>query len=208
MTNVAWDESVKDNHAVAVGNWEKPIDPERARLLKKSSGRWKFLIGGVLILASIGYLVITSTLTGARFFITVDEVVANPKYLGDTVRISGAVIGSTIQQEFVTVDNNEKTAITFTISNIPDKFDNLADALHESVTDPNATRLPVYYEGDMPNLLQHEAQAILTGTLGPDGVFHATELLLKCPSRFQDGGSNPELGASHQGIEEIDFNAG
>ncbi|NJL57955.1 cytochrome c maturation protein CcmE [bacterium] len=34
----------------------------------------------------------------------------------------------------------------------------------------------------MPDLLQHEAQAILTGTLGDDGVFYATELLLKCPA--------------------------
>ena len=38
----------------------------------------------------------------------------------------------------------------------------------------------------MPDLLRHEAQAILTGALGRDGEFEATELLLKCPSRFEE----------------------
>jgi len=38
----------------------------------------------------------------------------------------------------------------------------------------------------MPDLLQHEAQAILTGKLEEDGTFMATELLLKCPSRFEE----------------------
>ena len=48
-----------------------------------------------------------------------------------------------------------------------------------------------------PDLLQHEAQAILTGTLQPDGTFVATELLLKCPTRFEEANpgaviTNPE----------------
>jgi cytochrome c-type biogenesis protein CcmE len=38
----------------------------------------------------------------------------------------------------------------------------------------------------MPDLLQNEAQAILSGYLGEDGIFHANELLLKCPSRFEE----------------------
>ena len=43
-------------------------------------------------------------------------------------------------------------------------------------------------EGEVkPDLLQHEAQAIMTGVVGEDGVFYATELLLKCPSRYEEG---------------------
>ena len=38
----------------------------------------------------------------------------------------------------------------------------------------------------MPDLLQNEAQAILTGQLGADGVFYADELLLKCPTRYEE----------------------
>ena len=44
----------------------------------------------------------------------------------------------------------------------------------------------------MPDLLQHEAQAIMTGRLGDDGVFYADELLLKCPSRYEESGFTEE----------------
>jgi cytochrome c-type biogenesis protein CcmE len=35
-------------------------------------------------------------------------------------------------------------------------------------------------------MLRHEAQAILTGTLNDEGIFEAEELLLKCPSKYED----------------------
>ena len=44
----------------------------------------------------------------------------------------------------------------------------------------------VVYDEAMPDLLQHEAQAILTGAIDGDGLFTASELLLKCPSRFEE----------------------
>lgn len=185
-------------------SWEKPKSQEsaRAKLKSKRTDRWKFLVGGALILGSIAYLVISGTLTGARYFITVDDVVADPAYLGDTVRISGAVLGDTIAHTIITDEttSNEISEITFTISNIPEDFDNLAEALHDSVTNPNATQLQVVYNGDFPDLLQHEAQAILTGELREDGIFYASELLLKCPSRFEEGGSDASLGENHPEI--------
>ena len=30
-----------------------------------------------------------------------------------------------------------------------------------------------------------EAQAVMTGHLGADGVFYASELLLKCPTKYE-----------------------
>lgn len=190
MAQATWDKKLE---------WEKEKNPELARLAK-SRGRWKFLLGGGLILASIVYLVVSSTLSGARYFITVDEVFGNPEYIGKTVRISGAVLGDTIQYD------SENLTISFTISHIPSEYDNLAEALHQSVSNPNLTRLPVYIENEVkPDLLQHEAQAILTGKLGEDGVFYATELLLKCPSRFEDGGSDASLAEDHPGMR---INAG
>jgi cytochrome c-type biogenesis protein CcmE len=35
-------------------------------------------------------------------------------------------------------------------------------------------------------LLRHEAQAIMTGELGEDGIFYADELLLKCPTKYEE----------------------
>ena len=37
-----------------------------------------------------------------------------------------------------------------------------------------------------PDLLRGEAQAIMTGKLGDDGVFYADELLLKCPTKYEE----------------------
>jgi cytochrome c-type biogenesis protein CcmE len=37
-----------------------------------------------------------------------------------------------------------------------------------------------------PDLLQHEAQAIVRGHQQPDGSFYADDLLLKCPSRYAE----------------------
>lgn len=160
--------------------WEKPKHLEQPKP-KNSLERAKFLIGGGLILAAVLYLLISGTMQGARFFITVDEVVNDASYVGQTVRVSGAVVGESIEYD------SENAIIRFTIVNIPNEFDDLATALHEALLDPNATRMDIIVEDEaMPDLLQHEAQAILTGELGTDGTFHASELLLKCPSRFEE----------------------
>jgi cytochrome c-type biogenesis protein CcmE len=210
MVETTWEKSEtvkKEDNKSTPDYWEKANSPELARLTQKR-GRWKFMVGGLLILASVVYLVISSTLLSAQFFLTVETVVGDPEYVGQTVRISGAVLGDTINHtiEHDPETNRSESIITFTISHIPQRPDNLAEALHRSVHDPSVPRLNIYYEGARPDLLQHEAQAILTGRLGEDGVFYANELLLKCPSRFEDGGSGDHLGEEdHPGMR---LNAG
>ena len=46
--------------------------------------------------------------------------------------------------------------------------------------------MKVVYVGPKPDLLRNEAQAIMTGHLSADGVFYAEELLLKCPTRYEE----------------------
>jgi cytochrome c-type biogenesis protein CcmE len=58
--------------------------------------------------------------------------------------------------------------------------------LHKAVTDPTAERLEIVYYGVRPDLMRDEAQAIMTGKMGDDGVFYAEELLLKCPTKYED----------------------
>jgi len=172
-------------------NWEKTPAAEK---LKNDAGgeRIKFIIGGVLLLGAVLYLVFSGTMTGAQFFLTVDEVVNDSAYLGETVRISGAVLGDTIEYD------SENLVIDFTIVQISTETDNLALELYTAVNDPSRTRVPVHVEGEvMPDLLQHEAQAILTGTMGEDGIFYADELLLKCPSRYEE--NLPGQAVTHAG---------
>jgi cytochrome c-type biogenesis protein CcmE len=163
--------------------WEKPV--LSAPQPKSRSEYIKFLVGGMLMLGAVLYLIVSGTASGARYFITVDELVNNPDYVGKTIRMSGAVIGSTINYD------SGNLIIDFTVANIPEDTTDLARTLHEAVVNPDATRVRVHIENEVkPDLLQDEAQAILTGKMGEDGVFYATELLLKCPSRYEENAPN------------------
>jgi cytochrome c-type biogenesis protein CcmE len=148
--------------------------------------RTKFIIGGLLIVAAIIYLIASSTQGAAQYYLTIDELMSKGEAMqGRDLKISGAVDGKTIQYDAQTL------TLTFTIANVPADMDQiekeggLAKVLHEAVVSPNAKRLKVVYVGPEPDLLRDEAQAIVTGRMGADGVFHAEELLLKCPTRYE-----------------------
>lgn len=96
------------------------------------------------------------------------------------------MIGDTIQYDPSTL------TLSFDVAHVPgDNADieaqgGLAFVLHEAVTDPTRARMQVVYVGPKPDLLRDEAQAIMTGKLGDDGVFYADELLLKCPTKYEE----------------------
>jgi cytochrome c-type biogenesis protein CcmE len=153
-----------------------------------SGNRAKFIVGGVLILAAVIYLIVSSSQANAQYFLTVNELMANQsENMGRDLRISGAVIGDTIQYDPNTLK------LTFTVAHVPgdnkeiEAQGGLAAVLKAAVADPNRNRLKVVVEGQpMPDLLRNEAQAIMTGQMGEDGAFHATELLLKCPTKYEE----------------------
>lgn len=151
------------------------------------AGRGKFLIGGVILLAAVAYLIISSLGSQQEYFKTVGELTANQnRYVGQKARISGVVLGDTIEYDGHT--------LSFVIANIPEgtgavQDESWAQVLHTAATDPNAARVKVViYDQPKPDLLKDEAQAIVTGKLGEDGVFYADELLLKCPTRYEEAG--------------------
>jgi len=149
------------------------------------SGRGKFLIGGLLIIAAVVYLIVSSTQANAQYFLTVEEM-ASKATDGRDVRVSGAVIGDSIQYD------PQALTLSFTIADVPgdnkviEAQGGLAAVLHAAVIDPNRPRMKVVYSGPKPDLLRDEAQAIMTGHLGADGIFYADELLLKCPTKYEE----------------------
>lgn len=147
----------------------------------------KFVIGGFLILGAVALLIWNATTSTQEYFLTVDELNAKGAEIVDrNVRVSGAVIGDTIQYDPATL------TLTFEVAHVPadqaelEDEGGLAEALHQAVTDPSRARMAIQYIGVRPDLLRHEAQAIVTGQLGADGIFHAEELLLKCPTRYEE----------------------
>ena len=160
-----------------------------------SNSRIKFIIGGLLIIAAIVYLILSSTQSNAQYFLTIQELQARGgAIIGQDVRISGAVIGSTIQYDPQTL------TLTFTVANIPgdnsviDAQGGLAKVLHDAVVNTDNPRMKIVYKGVKPDLLRDEAQAIMTGKLDSDGVFYANELLLKCPTKYQEAVPNQASG--------------
>ena len=150
-------------------------------------GRKKFVIGGTLILAAVIYLIVSSTQANAEYFMTIDELKAQSQsVVGKNMRISGAVVGDTIQYDSQTLTLSFEVANVTADNNEVEAQGGLAAVLHAAVIDPNRSRIKIVYTGPKPDLLKNEAQAIMTGQLGTDGVFHADELLLKCPSKYQE----------------------
>ena len=146
----------------------------------------KLIIGIAVIVIALGYLVISSTLSGSQYFMTVEELQAQKAELvGKNVRMSGAVLGETIQYDPQTLQ------LSFQVAQIPgdhreiEAMGGMQKVLADAVANPNAAKMTISYKGARPDLLKDEAQAIITGSLDANGDFQATELLLKCPSKYE-----------------------
>lgn len=143
-----------------------------AVLTTSKDNRLKYIVGGVLLLAAIVYLVVNAMTGNTQLYKTVEEFYAQQSRLtGRDLRVSGQVIGDSIQ--FTQID-----AVTSRL-----EFD-----IMDSVREPGKTLHVVAMNEPMPDLLQHEAQAIVEGSADADGVFHANPggLLLKCPTRYEE----------------------
>lgn len=152
------------------------------------TGKMKYTVAGSLIVAAVVYLIVTSTGSTAHYFLTIEEIRAmDQEAAGRGLTVSGAVLGETIDYD------PSQPSLTFTIVQVPgdpkavQRAGGLAKVLHDAVNDPDAPRLTVVYDDVKPDLLQHESQAIIRGQLGEDGRFYADELLLKCPTRYEEG---------------------
>jgi cytochrome c-type biogenesis protein CcmE len=151
-------------------------------------GQTKLIAAGSLIVIAVIYLIVSSTTATAHYFVTVSELRAKGQAaVGRKMTVSGAVIGDSIKYDA------SKPTVSFTIAQVPgdpkevERAGGLAAVLDAAASDPNAPRLDVVYDNIKPDLLQAKAQAIIRGELGSDGRFRADEVLLKCPSKYQQG---------------------
>lgn len=145
---------------------------EQGELLKPRSNRIQYVVGGVLIIAALAFLIVNAMSGNTQLYKTVDEFYAEQSRLvGRDLRVAGYVLGDSIQ--FVQIDA--------TTSRL--EFD-----IVDNVNNPGR-RLRIVAENEpMPDLLQHEAQAVVEGSADNNGVFHANAggLFLKCPTRYEE----------------------
>ncbi len=128
----------------------------------QNAKKTKFIIGGVLIALAIVYLIFTAIQSTSAYFLTIDELQTQTAIAARQVRVSGMV---------------DETSID---------FNNTSLRLAFEITSETGERLPVVFQGPKPDQMRDGAEAIVEGTF--DGEqFHAQTLLLKCPSRYDDG---------------------
>ena len=146
-----------------------------------------FLLAGAVIVAAVVYLLISSTSSTAQYFLTVDELLfKGDEVVGKNITVSGAVLGETIVYDAM------GPSVSFIMAHVPgdpkvvEAAGGLSQVLHNAVMNSDAQTLEVVYDSVKPDLLQNEAQAIARGKMGQDGRFYADDLLLKCPTRYEE----------------------
>jgi cytochrome c-type biogenesis protein CcmE len=123
----------------------------------------KFIIGGVVIALAIVYLIYTGIQSSAAYFLTIDELYAKGEAIQhQNVRVAGKVDAETI--DF----NNRDLILTF------------------DVVSDNGERMHAVFNGPKPDQMREGAEAILEGKYDGE-VFTTQSLLLKCPSRYEEG---------------------
>lgn len=155
---------------MAEASWTKKEDAEVAE--KSQSGRLKFIIGGIVLLGAIAFLVVNAMSGNTQLYKTVDEFYADKSRLaGRDLRVAGWVVGDTISYEQI---NSTTSTLEF---DIVDDLNAPGNRLHI-----------VVHNEPKPDLLQHEAQALVEGRADQNGVFTAIPggLMLKCPTRYEE----------------------
>jgi len=123
--------------------------------------KWRMWIGSAAILLVIAYLAFSSIQGASVYALTIHELKAKvPSIYGQNVRVGGTVDGQSIV------------------------WDAKAALLQFTLVDGEEA-LPVTYTGARPDMFRDGAQALVEGKYQRSGIFEATRLLLRCPSKYE-----------------------
>ena len=138
---------------------------------KKKSNALKFAVAGFVMLAAVVFLITNAVRGNTQLYKTVGEYYSEQSRLdGRDLRVAGWVVGDSIQ--YIQVDATNSRL----------EFD-----IVDNMENPNQTLHIVALNEPKPDLLQHDAQALIEGH-AEDGTFMANEggLFLKCPTRYEE----------------------
>ena len=133
------------------------------------SNRTRFIIVAAVVVLALGFMIWAAFGENTRYFLTVSEFNSEEQFRdGQMVRVSGKLVEGTF-------DRAGKTTVS-----------------HFQITDKDGASsgtalLAARYEGVLPDLFFNpHSEIILEGSYTSDGVFHADEILVKCPSKYID----------------------
>jgi cytochrome c-type biogenesis protein CcmE len=126
------------------------------------SSTTKFIVGGVVVAVVITLLIATSFSGSGSDYLTVAEVRAlGPEQTRDS-RVTGEIVPNSV--EWSTRDLH----LVFQIED-------------------ETGILPISYHGPQPDMLVDAVEAVAIGKYDPQAeVFEAEELLMKCPSKYEE----------------------
>ena len=158
---------------LAATSAERP-DPE---IPESRSHRARFIIIAAVVLLALAFMIWAAFGENTRYFLTVSEFHDKQSGQeiagGQMVRVSGKLVEGTFARP-------EKS--TMSQFQLTDKEGAAA----------GSALLPATYDGVLPDLFFNpHSEIILEGSYGGDGVFHASEILVKCPSKYQELEAGP-----------------
>ena len=122
--------------------------------------RKRYVIGGGILVLAVGLLIYVSLGSSFTYYFTVSEFLdRSGEFCDRSVRVAGKIADEPISW------NAEDLELRFAI------FE-------------DADTLPVVYEGAKPSGFKVSANILVEGRLDSDGVFHASQVLMKCPSKY------------------------
>jgi cytochrome c-type biogenesis protein CcmE len=128
----------------------------------------KFVLGGLVIAAALGYMIYAGVTQSAVYFVTPSELKASP-VIGKAYRLGGLVAPGSMKWDARTLD------LTFTL------------------TDGQAS-IPVHHKGTAPDLFGEGRGAVVEGTLTTDGSVKATQILAKHSEEYKAPHDKSEAG--------------
>ena len=145
----------------------EPIDPLYDEAPARSN-RTRFLVLSAVIVLALGYMIYAAFPGNALYFLTVSEFNSKSEVQdGRLLRVSGMLVDGTFGREANSIQSQFQ---------ITDK-----DGDTPSIT------LLASYTGVLPDLFFNpHSELILEGSYGANQVFHADNILVKCPSKYRD----------------------
>jgi len=133
------------------------------------SNRTRFIIVATVVVLALAFMIWAAFGENTRYFLTVSEFNSKTEiHDGQMVRVSGKLVEGTFQRQ------DKSTLSSFHIT------DNEGAAAGSAL-------LMAQYEGVLPDLFFNpHSEIILEGSYSSEGVFLTDEILVKCPSKYQD----------------------
>ena len=129
----------------------------------------KFIIGGIIVLAAIGILSVRAFAGSATYYYDVAELAQKADAVYEqTVKLRGFVAEGSVTRD------PAGARLSFSIAD-----------------ESRAKSLPVAYQGVVPDTFKEGSEIVCQGSLSVDGVFRATVLMPKCPSKYTPAAGQP-----------------